>query len=271
MSRITTGLLADNKEPKMAKMSMKKWEGSKEDLAQDKKLAKKHNMSFNEWENSAGDVQHDKQQNMSGLRGGGIAMRGKGIALKKGGKVMMKARGGQVRDGMDEDSGTLRMETMPSGAKQYVRGSERDDKAKKILGYQQNEVDQMKPGSSDFKDHDKIFNALSKAQHENMDVYEKETEPKKMRGGGIAMKGKGIALKKGGPIKEAKTGEVYASKAAMKKHEAMESPAMERSEERMRGGGIAMKGKGVALRGGGIATRGMGIALKGGGRAKGCM
>ena len=144
MSRITTGLLADEKELKMAKMPMKKWEGSKEDMAQDKKLAKKHNMSFNEWEASAGDVQHDKQQNMKGLRGGGIAM-----------------------------------------------------------------------------------------------------------------KGKGIALKKGGPIKEAKTGEVYASKAAMKKHEASESPAMEKSEEKMRGGGMAM--------------RGMGVALKGGGRAKGCM
>jgi len=158
MSRITTGLLADEKELKMAKMPMKKWEASKADLAQDKKLAKKHNMTLDQWEASAGDMQHDKQQNMKGLRGGGIAM-----------------------------------------------------------------------------------------------------------------KGKGIALKKGGPIKEAKTGEVYASKAAMKKHEASESPAMEKSEEKMRGGGIAMKGKGIALRGGGTAMRGMGIALKGGGRAKGCM
>ena len=76
--------------------------------------------------------------------------------------------------------------------------------------------------------------------------------------------------KKGKMIKEAGSGEMYASKAAMKKHEAAESPAMEKAEHK-RGGGIAVKGKGIALRGGGIATRGMGIALKGGGRAKGCM
>ena len=36
----------------------------------------------------------------------------------------------------------------------------------------------------------------------------------------------------------------------------------------MRGGGIAVKGKGVALRGGGIATRGMGVALKKGGMSR---
>ena len=155
MSGITTGLLADDKESKMAKMPVKKWEASKADMAQDKKLAKKHNMSFSDWENSAGDTQHDKQQNMKGLRGGGIAARGKGIALKKG-----------------------------------------------------------------------------------------------------------------GPIKEANSGEMYASKAAMKKHEAKESPAMEKSESKMRGGGIAMKGKGIALRGGGMTARGMGAALKKGGMGR---
>ena len=36
---------------------------------------------------------------------------------------------------------------------------------------------------------------------------------------------------------------------------------------KMRGGGIAKRGMGIALRGGGIANRGMGIALRGGGRA----
>lgn len=99
--------------------------------------------------------------------------------------------------------------------------------------------------------------------------HDAQKSMKGLRGGGIAVKGKGIALKKGGPVKEA-GGEMYASKAAMKKHEAKESPAMEKAEHK-RGGGIAVKGKGIALRGGGMATRGMGIALKGGGRAKGCM
>jgi hypothetical protein len=163
MSRITQGLLADEKELKMrkgmakgGKMSAMEWEHSKKDMMQDKKLAKKHNMSMEDYEKSSIDTKHDEQQSMKGLRGGGIAQRGKGIALKKG-----------------------------------------------------------------------------------------------------------------GPIKEA-GGEMYASKAAMKKHEAKESPAMEKAEHK-RGGGIAVKGKGIALRGGGMATRGMGIALKGGGRAKGCM
>jgi hypothetical protein len=76
------------------------------------------------------------------------------------------------------------------------------------------------------------------------------------------------AMKKGGAVKEKSSGERYASKAAMKKHESGESKATERKEHKMRGGGIAVKGKGVALRGGGVATRGMGVALKKGGEAK---
>ena len=53
------------------KMSMAKWEGSREDLVQDKKLAKKHGMSFKEWESSSMDEKHDKQQSMKGLKMGG--------------------------------------------------------------------------------------------------------------------------------------------------------------------------------------------------------
>ena len=76
------------------------------------------------------------------------------------------------------------------------------------------------------------------------------------------------AMKKGGAVKEKASGERYASKGAMKKHETGESKSMERKEDKMRGGGMAVKGKGVALRGGGVATRGMGAAMKKGGAVK---
>lgn len=53
--------------------------------------------------------------------------------------------------------------------------------------------------------------------------------------------------RKGGMVKEKGTGEKYASKKAMMKHERKESPAMERSEYR--------KGGAVMCRGGGLVAR----------------
>lgn len=64
---------------------------------------------------------------------------------------------------------------------------------------------------------------------------------------GLFSKGK----KKNGKIKEKGTGEMYASKGAMKRHEMKESPAMEKSEYKR--GGMAKKVKPVAMKKGGMA------------------
>ena len=64
------------------------------------------------------------------------------------------------------------------------------------------------------------------------------------------------AMKKGGAVKEKGSKEVYASKAALKKHEAGESKAKEAKEHKMRGGGVATRGMGVALKKGGLPNIG---------------
>jgi hypothetical protein len=76
-------------------MNIGMWEGSKEDVSQDKKLAKKRGMSMKEWEASEADTKHDTQKSMKGLRGGGLATRGMGVALAEGG-MACKAGGGMV-------------------------------------------------------------------------------------------------------------------------------------------------------------------------------
>ena len=91
-----------------------------------------------------------------------------GAGYRRGGKVMRKARGGEARDGIDDDSGTLRMETMPSGAQQYVRGKDRSEQSKNLGNYQQNELDLMNPGSDDFPDHTNKFMKLSDARMETL-------------------------------------------------------------------------------------------------------
>ena len=76
-------------------MNIGMWEGSKEDVSQDKKLAKKRGMTMKEWEASDADTKHDTQKSMKGLRGGGLATRGMGVALAEGG-MACKAGGGMV-------------------------------------------------------------------------------------------------------------------------------------------------------------------------------
>ena len=71
-------------------MNIGMWEGSKKDVSQDKKLAKKRGMSMKDWEASEADTKHDTQKSMKGLKGGGMAVKGKGVALKGGG---MASRG----------------------------------------------------------------------------------------------------------------------------------------------------------------------------------
>ena len=86
------------------------FEGSAMDMVQDNKLAKKYGMSKKDYEKSSIDAKHDKQQNMKGLKMGGMskmaaggmstaqdgmkgALRPKPTAMAKGGKAEMHAKG----------------------------------------------------------------------------------------------------------------------------------------------------------------------------------
>lgn len=77
----------------------------------------------------------------------------------------------------------------------------------------------------------------------------------KMKKSGMHMMPSGKMMKNSAMIKEKGTGEMYASKKAMRKHESKESPMMEKSEYKR--GGMAKK-KTVKMNKGGMMKSGKG-------------
>ena len=92
----------------------------------------------------------------------------------------------------------------------------------------------------------KGFAEGSKVQTSSDTARKLATEMGGMKKGGKAKDGLAVMIAIGKvkkPVKEKATGEMYASKAAMKKHEAKESPAMQRAERKMNGGAAGMRDK----------------------------
>jgi hypothetical protein len=81
---------------KGGKVSMEKWESSKEDMQQDKKLAAKHGMSYEAWEKSPMDKKHDTQQSMKGMAKGGMSKVGKVMGEFKAGELHSGSKSGPV-------------------------------------------------------------------------------------------------------------------------------------------------------------------------------
>jgi hypothetical protein len=118
-----------------------------------------------------------------------------------GGAVMKKAKGGIGRgEGAEEDSGTLRMEKMPSGAQQYIRGSTRPEKEKTAQKYTKYMIDKMNAEGTD--DFDNFFKDIKKtdklidARIDNNAAYSKEIDEKYgyKTGGKIMKKATGGAM-----------------------------------------------------------------------------
>jgi len=127
----------------------------------------------------------------SGMGSGGADAGGTGGAgYRRGGKIMRKARGGEARDGMDDDdSGTIRMETMPSGAKQYIRGKDRSSKDATVRKYVVGAIDEMIPGSDDFPEKAKKAEKFGDARGDNLEAYGNENA-QNFKKGGMAKGGK---------------------------------------------------------------------------------
>jgi hypothetical protein len=89
----------------------------------------------------------------------------------------------------------LSMEKMPSGAQQYVRGSDRGEKATTLSKYTRNEINKLKPGSGDYDEWEKQYEKvkkLGKAQDDNFDAWDKELGLK--NGGQVMKKANGGAM-----------------------------------------------------------------------------
>jgi len=119
-----------------------------------------------------------------------------------GGAVMKKAKGGVARgEGTDdEESGTLRMEKMPSGAQQYIRGSTRPEKEETAAKYTKYQIKKSNDeGSDDFESFWKNMKKTDKlldARMDNNDAYTKEIREKYgyKTGGKIMKKANGGAM-----------------------------------------------------------------------------
>ena len=85
----------------------------------------------------------------------------------------------------------LRMEKMPSGAQQYVRGSTRPEKFQTLSKLTDTQIDKMIAGSDDFPEQGKKAIKLLDAMTDNNDAYVKEVDDyvmKKAKGGAINAK-----------------------------------------------------------------------------------
>ena len=116
--------------------------------------------------------------------GGGADAGSSGAGYRRGGKIMKKARGGEARDGQDDDEvGTIRMEKMPSGAQQYIRGKNRNAKNDTVNEYTTNAIDDMNPGSDDFMEQFKKADKLINARGDNTDAHYNEAMQGLKKGG----------------------------------------------------------------------------------------
>mgnify|MGYP000184411670 CR=1 FL=1 len=94
--------------------------------------------------------------------------------------VKPSARTGKAEGG---EKNEIKLEKMPSGAQQYIRGKDRSEKTDTALDYMKNESSQMHPGTGqkDFNDHYNIHNKFYEAGKDNLNAWDNENAMK--RGG----------------------------------------------------------------------------------------